>query len=214
MVEAAARRGYRADRLPLGVDLGEWVPRPARTRDTRRPARLVHVASLSPVKDQTTLLRAAALLAAKGVMFTLDIVGEDTLAGRIQQAARTAGLEEHVRFHGFLEQTAVREVVREADLLVVSSRHEGAPIVLAEAAALGVPAVGTAVGQILEWAPDAAVAVPVADADSLAGAIETLLHDEATRLRIAANAQRRATAEDADWTAARVTQLYEEIAGA
>ena len=211
MAEAAARHGRAAVRLPLGVALDAWPPQPPRPRERGRPARLVHVGSLSPVKDQTTLLRAAAVLATRAVAFTLDVVGEDTLHGRIQQEAREAGLLGTVRFHGFLEQDAVRAIVRDADLLVVTSRHEGAPIVLAEAAAAGVPTVGTAVGQIEEWSPDAAVAVPVGDHGALARAIQALLDDDAGRLRIATGAQQRATAEDADWTAERVCELYDEI---
>jgi glycosyltransferase involved in cell wall biosynthesis len=211
MVAAAAARGWHATRLPLGVALDAWPLQQPRPRERGRPARLVHVASLSRVKDQTTLLHAAAALVAHGVAFTLDIVGEDTLDGRIQRESRDAGLDAHVRFHGFLEQEAVKRIVQDADLLVVTSRHEGAPIVLAEAAAAGVPTVGTAVGQIAEWAPDAAVAVPVGDYGELARSIAALLDDDARRLHVATRAQQRAAAEDADWTADRVCALYDEL---
>ena len=53
--------------------------------------------------------------------------------------------------------------MREAHVSVISSRHEAGPVVALEAAAVGVPTVGTAVGHIAEWAPDAALAVPVGD---------------------------------------------------
>jgi glycosyltransferase involved in cell wall biosynthesis len=210
-LERLKDRGWPAERLPMGVDLEAWPLVPPRSRPYGRPARLVHVASLNAVKDQSTLLQAAKLLERNGTGFRLDIVGEDTLDGRIQEQARACGLENHVRFHGFLEQHQLRPLMLDADMLVMSSRSEAGPVVLAEAAACGVPTVGTAVGQIAEWSPEAAVAVPIAEPETLAGEISSLLEDEPRRLRIAAAAQQRAASEDADWTAAGVSRVYQEV---
>ncbi len=212
LVRLAARAGFRAARLPFGVDLRDWPPLAPRPRDGDRPARLVHVASINEVKDPFTLVRAAAILHTERVPFTLDVIGEDTLGGRVQRAAADAGLDGHISFHGFLEQKALRPLVERADLLVHSSRHEAGPAVVLEAGAAGVPTVGTTVGHIEEWAPDAALAVPVGDADALARAIRSLLDDDAHRLRLAALAVSRATAENADVTADRFESLYREVA--
>jgi glycosyltransferase involved in cell wall biosynthesis len=99
----------------------------------------------------------------------------------------------------------------EADVLIVSSRHEGGPFVLLEAALAGVPTVGTAVGHIFDWAPRAAVSVPIGDAEALARETAALLADEPRRLDIAAEAQRRAIAYDADYTAAAFERIYDEL---
>jgi glycosyltransferase involved in cell wall biosynthesis len=96
--------------------------------------------------------------------------------------------------------------------LWISSRHEAGPLAVLEAAVAGVPTVGTAVGHIAEWSPDAAVAVPVGDAASLARETASLLGDDRRRLALALEAQRRALAQDADWTARRFEELYEEVA--
>jgi len=101
MIEALARLGINAQRLPLGVDLNVWPRREPVRRDVNRPARLIHVASLNRVKDQPTLLRALASLSASGLEFEMDIVGEDTLKGEIQKLAAQLGLSGRVRFHGF-----------------------------------------------------------------------------------------------------------------
>jgi glycosyltransferase involved in cell wall biosynthesis len=98
--------------------------------------------------------------------------------------------------------------VEAADLMVLSSRHETGPLVMLEAAVAGVPTVGTAVGHIAEWSPDAARSVAVGDWAGLAKAIEDLLGDEDLRLRIAKEAFQRATKQDADQTAARFAELY------
>ncbi len=77
-----------------------------------------------------------------------------------------------------------------------------------EAAVAGVPTVGTAVGHIAEWAPNAAISVPVGDWAGLAGAIAHLLSDDLLRVEIAGEALRRAVREDADYTAERFHALY------
>lgn len=208
MIAALAALGIAARRVPLGVDLQAWPPLAPRSR-TAQPARLLHVASLNRVKDQTTLLRALAALAQSGVDFQMDIVGADTLQGEVQRLALELRLQARVRFLGFKTQRELRPIMAAADLLVMSSQHEAGPLVALEAAVMGVPTVGTAVGHIAEWAPSAALAVPVEDWAALAAAIRNVLADEPLRLRLAGAAQRLAMLEDADYTAREFEALYE-----
>ena len=100
-----------------------------------------------------------------------------------------------------------------ADLLLLTSRHESGPLVVLEAAIAGVPTVGTAVGHLVDWAPHAAVTVPVGDAEALARETAALLADEDHRLRLAEAVQARAEVEDADWTALQILLRYEVLAG-
>jgi glycosyltransferase involved in cell wall biosynthesis len=206
MVAAIRERGFAAERISLGVDLAAWPPR-VPVRIAGSTPRLVHVASLNRVKDQTTLLHALALLKKSGVAFQADIVGEDTMQGAIQNLAGHLGLAECVRFTGFMTQTQLHEFLAGAHLNLVSSLHEAGPVVVLEAAVVGVPTVGTRVGHIAEWAPHAAVAVPVADAAGLSSAIAALLADENRRLALALEAQRRAIAEDSRYTVRRFDSL-------
>jgi glycosyltransferase involved in cell wall biosynthesis len=202
--------GITAQRVPLGVDIGIWSPRSPRRRQATA-ARLIHVASLNRVKDQATLLRALSMLAQAGVSFELDVIGDDTLQGEVQHQAAALGLAERVSFHGFLTQRQLRPLMDQADLLLMSSRHEAGPVALLEAAVAGVPAVGTHVGHFVEWVPEAAITVPVGDAQALATAIERILSDEELRLRLASAAQRRALAEDADHTAREFEALHARL---
>jgi glycosyltransferase involved in cell wall biosynthesis len=211
-IEMVSRLGLTAERVPLGVDLDTWPARTPARRVIGTPARLVHVASLNKVKDQATLLRALAVLARRGTSYEMDIVGADTLRGETQSLAERLGLLTRVRFHGFLTRRQLRPIVEASDLMVVSSRHETGPVAVLEAAVAGVPTVGTCVGHIAEWAPRAALAVPVGDWTAMAGAVVQLLEDEELRLGIAREAQRRALAEDADYTAARFRALYARVA--
>ncbi len=206
----AASRGIKVDVVPLGVDPSGFLPGPPR----EGPAlRLLHVASLNAVKDQPTLLRALKRVAGAEPSVHLDVAGEDTLGGAVQAEAERLGLRRNVTFHGFLASAALRPLYQNADLFVLSSRHEAQCVALLEAALSGVPTVGTAVGLVEDLAPDAAVSVPVGDDAALAAAILDLLHDGERRRRTAAAARVFALAHDADATAAAFERMYAELLG-
>jgi glycosyltransferase involved in cell wall biosynthesis len=206
-----AALGIGARRVPLGVDLDTWPARAPVRRSAQQPARLIHVASLNRVKDQPTLLRALVVLRELGIDFQMHVVGEDTLGGEIQTLAQRLGLGCWVSFHGFLPQRSLRPLVEASDVMMMSSRHEAGPLALLEAAVAGVPTVGTAVGQIADWAPQATLAAPVGEPGILAEHVAALLRDEELRLRIAHEAWMRATREDADFTAGCFESIYESL---
>jgi glycosyltransferase involved in cell wall biosynthesis len=210
IIDSINAMGLQAQRVPLGVDLAVWPPCHPRWRSERK-ARLIHVASLNAVKDQSTLLRAMKILDDRKIEFQLDIVGVDTLQGETSLLARKLGVGQHVRFVGFKRQRELRPIMEQADLLVMSSLHEAGPLVLLEAAVAGVPTVGTAVGHIAEWSPFAALSVAVGDPVALADAVCRVLADENLRMQLALAAQGRAIAIDADYTAQAFENLYRSI---
>jgi glycosyltransferase involved in cell wall biosynthesis len=195
--------------IPLGVDSRLFSPRPA--APAFPPFRLLHVGSLNPVKDQTTLVRAVHLLAARNIDVTLDIAGEDTMGGRLQALVRQLQIESRIRFHGFLPSDRLLPLYYEAHAFVLSSLHEAAGVVLLEAASCGVPVVGSRVGYLADWSPDAATTVRPGSPEALAGAVEGLIAEPARRDAAAANAHEWARAHDADWTARHFDDLYQQL---
>jgi glycosyltransferase involved in cell wall biosynthesis len=213
MADLAAAAGARPIVVPFGVALDRWPARQPRPRPGSQPLQLLHVGDLRPVKDQMMLLDAMAGLRARGVNYHLHMAGVDHLDGLAQERAVQLGLTDRITWHGLLNREALRTAFEASDLLVMSSRHEAGPIVTLEAAALGIPTVGTAVGHIADWAPIAAVAVPIGDADAMGRELEALDRDEPRRLMLGTEALRRATAEDADHTARCFEALYAEVTG-
>lgn len=213
---AATSAGFRATLVPLGVEAGGFLSR--RAGSATLPAsghiRLLHVGSLNPVKDQATLLRAFSLARQHLPYLHLDVVGEDTLSGRVQALAAELGLLDGVTFHGWLPTECVRPFFATADLLVVSSLHEAGPVAVVEAAACAVPTVGTAVGHVAEGDGVRSLGVPVADPEALAGAIVAIATDGARRERMGAAALSWARANDADRTALLFEEIYARVAGA
>jgi glycosyltransferase involved in cell wall biosynthesis len=201
-------KGYAADLVPLGAPADRFTPPPTAPE---RPWRLLHVGSLNRVKDQRTLLAALAAIVRREPDVTLEMVGEDTLGGEIQREAATLGLDRFLAFTGWQPSSALAECYRRAHLLLVSSRHESGPVVALEAALCGTPTVGTSVGHVADWAPSLASAVPVGDAEALAGAVIALLHDDHRRRVMATAARAFALEHDADWTANRFDRIYHQL---
>ena len=212
LADQARAQGWQPIVCPFGVALDRWPPTPPRKRQPGQPLRLIHVASLNRVKDPFGVLEAMRHLAGQGVDFRLEIIGSDTLGGAVQGRCHALGLDDRVKFRPFMPNSELRKQFDAADLLVMSSLHEGAPIAMLEAAVAGVPTVGTAVGNIADWAPEAAIGVPVRDPAALAKAIALLAADEPERLRVANAAHARALAHDADAYAAQIRGIYADLA--
>jgi glycosyltransferase involved in cell wall biosynthesis len=96
-------------------------------------------------------------------------------------------------------------------LLIVSSLHEGAPVAALEAAACGLPTVGTAVGCVSDFDPGMAIAVRPGDHEALAAAAASLLDDEERRRRIASAARTWVLAHDAGWWTGEIDRIYDAV---
>jgi glycosyltransferase involved in cell wall biosynthesis len=209
-METLARQyGCSPKRIPIGVDTTAIAP--PSNRPEGPPWQLLQVASLNRVKDHSTLLEAVAIVR-RQLDVQLDLAGEDTLGGTLQDKARMLGLSEVVRFHGFVPHDQIAPLRERAHLYVQSSRHEAAGKAVLEAAAAGLPVVGTRVGYISDWAGRAAEAVAPGNPDALAEAIEWLLRSAATRTALAREAYQFATEHDVRWTAEQFGRMYEAIA--
>lgn len=202
----------RAEVVPLGIDVARLAAPPARPAGP--PWRLLHVGSINRVKDHRTLLAAFAGIAARHDV-TLDCVGEDTLGGEIHDHAARLGVGARVRFHGVVASDELAPLYRAAHVHVVSSRYESQSVAVLEAAAAGLPTVGTAVGLLptmAALAPAAARTVAPGDAAALAAGVCGLLDDEPGRLAMGASAQAFARAHDAAATARAFDDIYRRVA--
>jgi glycosyltransferase involved in cell wall biosynthesis len=204
-----ARGASLARRVPLGVDLAMFAPGRAPRNASR--TRILHVASLSGVKDQATLLSAAAALEERGYAFQLDVVGTGPLEPELRSLARCLGLSETICWRGAVPHDQMPRAYQRADLFVLSSRHEAQGMVALEAAACGVPVVGTAVGVIPELRP-AARTIGVGDAGGLADGMAELVEDAPSRARSGCAVRERAVAEySIELCITRFLDLYRDV---
>jgi glycosyltransferase involved in cell wall biosynthesis len=102
-----------------------------------REITLVAVGRLHKVKDHTFLLRACAQLRARGVRLECLIAGEGPERDRLESLITKFGLEETVTLLGHVPREQMDSLYRRADVVVLTSRSEGVPLVLMEAMARG-----------------------------------------------------------------------------
>lgn len=138
--EATTRRLMKGDKrpcalVPPGVRLDEW-PRRERQPDAP-PWRLLMAARFDPVKNHLFAVQVASMLRDQGFDFILDLLGDGPMRPCVEREVLRHGLSEVVRFHGV--QSDVASWMRDAHLLLLPSLSEGAPRVLIEASAVGLP---------------------------------------------------------------------------
>jgi len=120
----------------LGVDrVLSWpTPTPAADADHRRFC-LLSVGRLHPVKDYHFLIQACAELRDQGLDFICWIVGEGPDRPALESQIAALGLEGRVYLIGHVPRTDLPGYYRYADLVVMTSKSEGIPVVLMEAMA-------------------------------------------------------------------------------
>lgn len=154
---------------------------------------VVTVGNLTLKKGHTYLLAAASQVLAAHPEARFLIVGQGPLADDLRADAARHGLNGRLVFAGF-RPDAVR-IVAASDVFVLSSLHEGLPLALLEAMAMGKPSVVTHVGGIPEVADErSSVIIEPQDPDALAAAISALLASADRRAQMGAAARAQAEA--------------------
>lgn len=177
LVPAPARRAPGQDRegvrASLGVAPGEDL--------------VVTVARLAPQKGLDTLVSAAAVAARTRPGLRWVVAGDGPLLADLR--ARAAEASAPVDLLGRREDVA--DLLAAADVVASTAVWEGQPLAVQEALALGAALVVTDAGGTREVTGDAAVLVPVGDADAFAAALTAVLADDGRRsaLRDAARAR-------------------------
>jgi len=139
------------------------------------------VGRLSPEKDHRTFLEAMRLVREAVPSVAVIVVGTGHEQSRLKKESERLGLARVVTFLG--ARTDAGALMASLDVLVLSSRSEGLPIVLLEGQALGVPVVTTDAGGARETVREGETGfiVPCGDSAQLASRIVQLLGDERLR---------------------------------
>lgn len=168
------------------------------------------VGRLSPEKGPDVLLRAMGLIGRRRarISYLGDGPARIALEAQERQMVANESLEsDQVRFHGIVPDAG--RLLRAFDVLVLSSRTEGTPIILFEAMDAEVPVVTTRVGGVPDVVTDQeAILVPSEDPEALARAIRRVLDNPTEAGRRAQRAARKLRQEftPEDWLDA-----YEDV---
>ncbi|MBA2435196.1 MAG: glycosyltransferase [Verrucomicrobiota bacterium] len=136
--------------------------------------RLLQAGRLIEKKGFVTSLRAFAKFRGENPAATFTIAGEGPLQTELEKLARELGMQDGVRFAGFLSQKELRETFYESHIFLQPSalgadgNQEGVPNAILEAMASGLPVFATRHGGIPEAIEDGAGGVLVEERDHAA----------------------------------------------
>jgi glycosyltransferase involved in cell wall biosynthesis len=160
-------------------------------REPRRgpPIRLVFVGWLEREKGIFELIDACRQLHPDR-KFTLDIVGDGHASAEALVLVTRHGLNDVVRFRGWLKVPELTQTLTDCDVLVLPSWAEGLPNAVVEAMAARLAVVVTGVGAIPDVITDhrSGLLVTPQDSQSLRVAMAEVIDDDALRERLAAEA--------------------------
>lgn len=150
------------------------------------------VGLLIPIKGHRELFFAASELNNKNNhhLFRYLVVGDGPERVNLERLARELGIQNNVIFTGFTND--VVQMLSALDLIVVPSHSEASSRVILEAAAVGVPAIGTRIGGIPEMIEEGVTGVLV-DLGDVPGLTDAILRftDPTLRLVMGRRARQR-----------------------
>lgn len=182
-----AEPGARVRLVYHGLDLDYFRPRPGQPGDVPT---ILSVGRFVEKKGFQFLVEACARLRKAGLRFRCLLVGDrGDQSERIRQLIRKLNLGESVFIREAVTQDKLRDLYAQASVfalpcqVVASGDRDGIPNTLAEAMAMAIPVVSTAVSGIPELIDDGiqGLLVPPGDSAALASALQRVLSDRAFR---------------------------------
>jgi glycosyltransferase involved in cell wall biosynthesis len=196
----------------LGSDVLATARRAApRPEGSRGGARWLSVGRVAPNKAlQQTVFALLVTRAHFDPEATLQIIGKPAVAAyddALHRYVAEMGLQDAVTFAGHASDATVAAAYAQADVLVVTSAHEGFCVPVTEAMAIGLPVVAYARGALPEVLGDAGVLVDSVDPYGLAATIAALLADPARGERLAEAGRQRLAELDLEGAGERLVDL-------
>lgn len=147
-----------------------------------------HIGGLIPQRDQSTLIRAVAVLRRSCPQVKLLLVGDGPERANLEILTRTLGLSEHVRFTGYRDAGDLLDAM---DLYVNPCVDEGFGIAVVEAMFAGLPVVIAKAGSHPELIVDghSGCLYQAGDPEALAARLLWLIHDPDDAKRMGINAR-------------------------
>jgi L-malate glycosyltransferase len=187
--------------IPNGI--ADWSPSPLRCEEPlpRESVKILWAGAFRAEKNPLRLLRAFAAAPPQAV---LVLIGDGPERDTVLAEASRLGLEGRYRFLG--RRSDVRDVMRQCDLLALSSDTEQMPLVVLEAMDAGLPVASTDVGDVRRMvaAGNAPFVTGASDAE-LCASITALVSDPDLRRRVGAANRAKA---DAVYGEAEMLEAY------
>jgi glycosyltransferase involved in cell wall biosynthesis len=170
--------------IPPGTDLDFF--RPSSLVPRTSPPTILHVGRLKKYKSTDHLLEAARRLKKRDLAFSIAIVGTGDDAPRLKKLAAKLGIEDRVKFTGFVTDEEKLGWYRRSAILSENSVKEGWGLIVMEANACGTPVIVARSPGLVDSSRDEVngLMYDYGDITGLTEKLERLLRDAPLRERL------------------------------
>ena len=197
--------------IPNGIDLARIAHAvPAEDLAATNGYKILMVSAFRPEKDQQTLIQAVIQLPESYLLFLAG--GAETPENqKIMDACKALARERQDRIHFLGIRSDVPALLAAADVIVLSSKHEGMSLSMLEGMASGKPLIASDVPGLRELVSGAGILFPQGDAKALAARIQEVCENPEKAREIAQNCLARALQYDIAETARKYRELYASV---
>ena len=168
---------------------------------------IVMVAGFRPQKDQDTLIKAMSILPKD--LYEIWLVGDGIRKAKLVNLVNDFGLQENVKFLG--QRTDVPNVLKSADVVVMSTHYEGLSLSNIEGMAVGKPFMASDVEGIHEVTKGYGLLFPHGDEKALAEIIMKIHDDQVFYQQVAEKCYERARQFDISKTVEGYNEVYANV---
>jgi glycosyltransferase involved in cell wall biosynthesis len=148
---------------------------------------ILYTGRLAPEKCIDVIIRAFAQLQKKIPDTTLLIAGHGSAEQSLRALTQKLGVAAQVHFVGFVDKDTLPLLYQASDLFVIMSTSESQSLSLMQAMASALPSIGARARALPEYIDEASgLLVKPGDVPALAGAMQTILSDDALAGRLGA----------------------------
>ena len=175
------------------------------------PPYVLALATPEPRKNVRGLLKAYARLPRNDIPKLVLAGAGDWGSGATYETVHELGLEQHVRFTGYVPESVLPDLYGGSRLFVFPSLYEGFGLPVLEALACAAPVVASNRGGIPEVAGEAALLVDPSDTDALADAMQRVLASKELRDELRLHGPGQAAQFSWERTARETRRVYERL---
>lgn len=196
--------------IPNFVNHEEFQPAPCQIIDSPKPRgiTLIHVSNFRPVKRVDDLVYCMCIITKNDPNAQLILVGDGPERPRVERLIDRLDLRKNVTMTGY--RSDVAQIMNCADVFLLSSETENAPLTILEAMSCGLPVIATNVGGIPEQVQDGVngFLVSLKNPEMIAESVLKLANDDRLLSKMGETARKTVLER---YTKDRVLEQYIEV---